>query len=183
MAIFKSKIKGESFVAVAAIIVSACALAVSFYEVGIMREQQKNSVWPHVEMGQQYDIEGFALEASNKGIGPAIVKSMKVKAGQKSVNSLQELLDEVLGEGHGIGWNNYSIHNVNGNVLEPGYNMPMVRFKWTEKTRELQKKISKISMELIYESIYGDCWEVEFGGNPEPCDCPSEVVKSEQFIF
>ncbi|OEK05015.1 hypothetical protein [Roseivirga misakiensis] len=183
MAIFKSKVKAESFVAVAAIIVSVCALAVSFYEVGIMRQQQKNSVWPYVEMGQQYDSEGFAFEASNKGVGPAIVKSLKVRAGQEQVNDLQELLTKMLGEDHGIGWNNYSIHNVNGSVLEPGYNMPMVRFQWNEKTRLLQKRIAKIRIEMIYQSIYGDCWQVVFGGVPKPCDCPVEIDKSEQFSF
>jgi len=183
MKIFNRKIKGESFVAVAAIIVSACALGVSFYEVDIMRDQQKNSVWPHVEMGQQYNNEGFAIEASNKGIGPAIVKSLKVKAGEKTVNTLDELLDEMLGEGHGIGWDNYLVHNINGGVLEAGYNMPMVRFKWSEKTRELQKKLSKVKLELIYQSIYGDCWKVDFEGIPESCDCPTDKIEAEQFNF
>lgn len=183
MPFFKKKIKTEAFAAVTAIIVSACALGVSFYEVRIMRAQQKTSVWPHVEIGQQYDGEGFALEANNKGVGPALVKSLKVSVDGNPVNSLSQLLDTILGKDHGIGWANYSVHNVNGKVLEAGYDMPMVRFKWNEKTRELQDNLERIKIEMIYGSIYDDCWKLTFDSNPEPCECPSQPIASEQFSF
>ncbi len=183
MPIFKKKIKTEAFAAVTAIIVSACALGVSFYEVRIMRAQQKTSVWPHVEIGQQYDGEGFALEANNKGVGPALVKSLKVSVDGKQMNSLDQLLDEILGEGHGVGWANSTVHNVNGKVLEAGYDLPMVRFKWNDKTRELQNNLERIKIEMIYSSIYDDCWKLSFDTEPEPCDCPSARIESEQFSF
>ncbi|OEK00508.1 hypothetical protein BFP97_02835 [Roseivirga sp. 4D4] len=183
MPIFKTKIKTEAFAAVTAIIVSACALGVSFYEVRIMRAQQKSMVWPHVLMGQQYDGDGFALEAYNKGVGPAMVESLKLWVDNKPMNSLNQVLDTILGEGHGIDWNNYSIHNVNGNVLESGYELPMVRFSWNDQTRKLQKRLGRIRIEMIYKSIYDDCWKVTFGTNPEPCDCPAEKIASEQFSF
>ena len=79
-------------------------------------------------MGQQYDGEGFALEATNKGVGPAMIESFKVWVDNEQVNSLNQILDTLLGKGHGVNWNNYSIHNVNQNVLKSGYNEPMVRF-------------------------------------------------------
>lgn len=183
MPIFKKRIKTEAFAAVTAIIVSACALGVSFYEVRIMRAQQKTSVWPHVEIGQQYDGEGFALEANNKGVGPALVKSLKVSVDGKRVNSLSQLLDTILGEGHGIGWSNSTVHNVNGKVLEAGYNMPMVRFKWNKKARELSDNLERIKIEMIYASIYEDCWKLTFDSEPAPCECPSERIESEQFSF
>lgn len=183
MPIFKTKIKTEAFAAITAIIVSACALGVSFYEVRIMRSHQKSTVWPYIQLGQQYSGEGFALEAINKGVGPAMVQSLKVWVDRKPVNSLNQVLDSLVGEGHGIDWNNYSINNVNGNVLESGYHKPMVKFKWNEKTRELQSRLSRIDIEMIYKSIYDDCWKVTFGSNPEPCECPEKRLAKEQFSF
>lgn len=183
MKIFKKKIKTEAFAAITAIIVSACALGVSFYEASIMRTHQKSAVWPYIQLGQQYDSKGFALEAYNKGVGPAMIESLKVWVDNKPVNSLNQVLDTLLGEGHGVNWNNYSIHNVNQNVLESGYNEPMVRFQWNDDTRILQKKIDRIKIEMIYKSIYDDCWMVSFDSTPKPCDCPSERVEKEQFSF
>lgn len=183
MPIFKRKIKGDVFIAVAAFIVSACALAVSFYEVRIMREQQKSAVWPYIQIGEQYDEEGFSLEATNKGVGPAKIISLKAWVDKKPINELSEALDSILGKGHGIGWANTSIHNVNENVLESGYKESMVRFAWNEASRKLQKRLGRIKLEMIYQSIYDDCWVVTFDNNPEPCDCPEERIESEQFSF
>ena len=102
MKIFKKKIKTEAFAAITAIIVSACALGVSFYEASIMRTHQKSAVWPYIQLGQQYDSKGFALEANNKGVGPAMIESLKVWVDNKPVNSLNQVLDTLLGEGHGV---------------------------------------------------------------------------------
>ena len=63
-----SKFKSEKIVAFTAILISLCALVVSFYEVRIMRTQQKAMVWPYIIMGQQYSSEGFSILASNKGL-------------------------------------------------------------------------------------------------------------------
>lgn len=79
----KSTFKADRIVAFAAIVISLCALIVSFYEVRIMRTQQKSSVWPYVQIDQYYNAERFALNAVNKGVGPTMIKSVILKVDGK----------------------------------------------------------------------------------------------------
>lgn len=176
------RFRSEKIVAFTAIIISLCALVVSFYEVRIMRTQQKASVWPFVTMGQQYSSEGFALLASNKGIGPAKVESVRIWAKGKQVTELEEILDEILGENHGITYNDYGLNGINKSVLEPGYEKPLLRFNWTDATREFQQKLYLINIEVVYSSILGDCWKLSLKQKNEPCECP-KPDEEEQFYF
>ena len=176
------KFSSEKIVAFTAIIISLCALVVSFYEVRIMRTQQKASVWPYVTMGQQYSANGFAIETANKGIGPAKIESVKVWVKGKQVTELDEVLTAILGPDHGITYNDFGVGGINKTVLEPGYDNYLVRFNWTDKTRELQKNLYMINIEVVYSSILGDCWRLSLKEANQPCECP-KVDKKEQFFF
>ena len=147
-----------------------------------MRTQQQASVWPFVTMEQQYNSQGFALLASNKGIGPAKVESVRVWAKGKQVNELQEILDEIVGPGHGITYNDYGVNGINKLVLEAGYQKPLLRLNWTDATREFQKRLHQINIEIVYSSILGDCWKLSLKQTNEPCECP-QTDEAEQFHF
>ena len=64
----------ETFVAVAALIVSLSALGVGVYEASLQRSHDRAEVWPHLE------VEAFAgrrrrkVEVENTGLGPAVVE-------------------------------------------------------------------------------------------------------------
>lgn len=172
----------EKIVALTAIVISICALVVSFYEVRIMRTQQKASVWPYVIMEDQYSGKGFAVEASNKGLGPSKIESVRVWVKGKQVNELDDIFVELVGPDHGITYNDFTVNNINKSVLEPGYSKPLFRLNWTDATREIQKNLYLINIEVIYSSILGDCWKLSLRENNKPCDCPKPDEK-EQFYF
>ena len=176
------KFSTEKIVALTAILISLCALVVSFYEVRIMRTQQKASVWPFVVMGQQYSGKGFAVEAANKGLGPSKIESVRVWVRGKQVNELDQIFEELLGPDHGITYNDFGVNGINKSVLEPGYNKPLFRLNWTDATREIQKKLYLINIEVVYSSILGDCWKLSLKESNQPCDCP-KPDEQEQFYF
>ncbi len=76
----KKNFFNQNAISIMAAIVSACALAVSFYQTSIMREQQYASVRPLVMIGNSMgsngeDSTGYSkLIIWNRGIGPALIK-------------------------------------------------------------------------------------------------------------
>ena len=68
----------ETFIAVAALIVSVSAVAVGLYEAQLQRAHDRAEVWPHVEISTYTTPQGASLFVENTGIGPAIIKSIVV---------------------------------------------------------------------------------------------------------
>lgn len=71
--------------ALSALVISLCALVVSYRQTRIMGEQQKLSAWPYVfHMVQSQIDEGdstghFAILLHNKGLGPAVIERLNIK--------------------------------------------------------------------------------------------------------
>jgi len=57
----------ETFVAVAALIVSVSAVAVGIYEAALQRAHDRAEVWPHVELSTYITPKGAALFVENTG--------------------------------------------------------------------------------------------------------------------
>lgn len=104
----KKTFNADRIVAFTAILISVCALVVSFYEVRIMRTQQEASVWPFVLIGQNYNSEGFAITAMNKGIGPAKIESLILRVDGEPLDSLNQLFVKTVGAEHKFN-RNYAI--------------------------------------------------------------------------
>ncbi len=58
----KKGIQAEMVVAVSAVFIGVCALAVSLYETKLMREEQRASVLPIVELGRSYYTTEIAAD-------------------------------------------------------------------------------------------------------------------------
>lgn len=179
----KKSFNADRIVAFTAILISVCALVVSFYEVRIMRTQQQASVWPYIVLGQNYNSEGFTLMAMNKGIGPAKVESLVLKIDGEPLDSLNELFVKTVGPGHKFSYDNYSVHGINQTVLEPGYDKHLLRLPWIPDTYKLIDQLDRVEMEVVYSSILGACWSMTFEKSPEPCECPKKDNKKDQFNF
>ncbi len=179
----KRKFNADRIVAFTAILISVCALVVSFYEVRIMRTQQEASVWPYVLLGQNYNSEGFSITAMNKGIGPAKIESLILRVDGEPLDTLNQLFVETIGPEHKFNYNNYSVHGINQTVLEPGYDKHLIRLPWMPDTYKFVDQLERMEIEVIYSSILGECWKMTFEESPEPCECPAKKDKKDQFNF
>src|ERR1700757_1118293 len=68
----------ETFIAVAALIVSISAVVVGLYEASLQRHHDRAEVWPHVEIQVFTKTTGAEILLENTGIGPAIIQSVAV---------------------------------------------------------------------------------------------------------
>jgi hypothetical protein len=100
----KKSFLNQNAISIMAAIVSACALAVSFYQTSIMREQQYASVRPLVMMGNSMmtndeDSTGYSkILIWNRGIGPALIKyvDMEYKGQHYSEFEFQKIANRML---------------------------------------------------------------------------------------
>lgn len=179
----RRKFNADRIVAFTAILISVCALVVSFYEVRIMRTQQKASVWPYVMLSQNYNSKGFSIKSMNKGIGPAKIESLVLKVDGEPLDSLDQFLNKILGPEHKIDYNSYGVNGINKLVLEAGYDKPLLSLQWSPDTYKLIDELYRVDIDIIYSSILGDCWWMTFEQPPEPCECPDLKKQENQFNF
>lgn len=171
----------EMLVATLAIVVSLAALFVSVLEVNVMRSevqlmraQERAAVWPYVELTISYNSSGFAVEVINKGTGPALIRQVAVfdDAGLHYAGWPQ-IIDSILGQGHGIDWSNYLTSPLARSVLSPQEEMTAFRYPtdaWTEKARTLAKGMEALTWQVCYCSVLEDCWTRQRGQEPQPLE-------------
>ena len=148
----------QSIGTVAALIISIIAMITSIYEANILEAQQKSMVWPYLSVGVHYSDKGYSATVYNNGTGPALVKSMEISIDSKPMESIFEVLDELM-PGHGMGYDVLRQDKVNNYVFRPGEEVEIIGFSWSEKTRELSSLItSKVKIVICYESVLGESW-------------------------
>ena len=82
----------ETFIAVAALVVSVSAVAVGLYEAQLQRAHDRAEVWPHVEISTFVTPKGASLFVENTGLGPAIIKSVVVTVDGKPRRNWDDVL-------------------------------------------------------------------------------------------
>ena len=157
----KSKFRSEWVVAAAAMTVSILSLVVYIYQAKIMQEQQQTSVWPYLEWILVTSTgDGFYIAVINKGVGPAIVKKTRLTLDGKETDSFQLTRDLIGEEKIDSLWTFYS--RVDERVLAPGEEVRLFHIKDRENARLVlpvpADVLRRITYEITFASIYGDCW-------------------------
>lgn len=161
--------------ALTAIVLSLAALGVSVFEVSTIRDEQRIQVWPYVDLVTRFGPEGFQLEARNKGIGPARVRTTRVLLEGRAYEDLDELILNTVGEENAFSYDLYSTTNPARSVMSPDEVVVLFGVPWEPRTRLLaQRWTDRIEVELCYCSVYDDCWLSRLdSAEPEPvpaCD-------------
>lgn len=162
----------ELVVALSAILISTATLFVYIYQAGIMQSQQHTSVWPYVQWMYSNVGNEFYLVVENKGIGPALIKEVKIKADGVEMGSTSELFKKVLNT------RDFSFVNgtVEGIVLSPGEKVEMFHIYDSLYAREFDEKVfqhnatTTFELSICYCSVYNDCWQL-IGGKVIEGEC------------
>ncbi|MBI3131125.1 MAG: hypothetical protein HYZ13_07190 [Acidobacteria bacterium] len=147
----------EYLLAATALFVSLSTLGVYAYQAKVMKEQQHVSVWPYVEWSTG-NLTGFRITVENKGVGPALIRSVAMSVDGKRVTNNRELLTAVLGpEWTMPGLINSSLHD---RVLAAGGEITPITITDVTAGRAFEAELRKHAFQLsiTYCSIYGDCW-------------------------
>jgi hypothetical protein len=166
--------------------VGALALAASIYNVYLQRAQIRAQVWPHLTWSYN-NVEGFSYNLENSGVGPAIVKGIRINVDGKSVKSWNEAftllasrdpaLDALLSR-HELTHSHGTVHV---RVVGVGVEAHAVQFGGLsdEEMAPLKAVPKHIDALVCYCSTLDDCW-VTSGFVAQPvASCPMESLTFE----
>ncbi|UCC73159.1 MAG: hypothetical protein JSV86_00920 [Gemmatimonadota bacterium] len=140
--------------AIAAGIISISALGVSLYEAYLMRLESRAAVLPILESWSSYGSEGFGINVANKGIGPALIRSVQLFRDGTAAGSWADVYGDML-EG---GMPRFSMAMITGNVMMPGEIVAAIQVEPGEAATHLWRNSERVSMKICYCSVYEDCW-------------------------
>jgi hypothetical protein len=180
----RRRLDSNVIIAVSAVTISLCALVVSLYEVSVMRSDQRASVWPYLDVSISYSADGFRIQATNNGIGPALIESVQITVDGEPVYDWDEVIERLVGPSSGIDYSNYLVGQFNGEVLPAEGEMLLfgVPGEWTPIKRQLAEGLSRATWQVCYCSVYGECWTLDSeGASREAAVCrPSEDLEFRQ---
>lgn len=161
----------QTLVGLSAIILSVCALGVSIYQAQIMRETQRATVWPFIEILPSNNNGESSLGIYNKGIGPAMIKTVSLKVDDKPFKNWRQLFDQYAAEDEvAFIWS-----SVSGRVLAPNDVVKAIQLK-TEDAQAFQSAMRGMEFRICYCSVYKECWETDLKRETIETDsCPIDT--------
>jgi hypothetical protein len=158
-----------------AVLISVSALIVSFLELSAIRTDQRTSVWPYLELSRFYGSEGFAYRLTNKGVGPAKVRTLVLTHEGETIEDLDQLILETVGPEEAFSYDLYNAFDPAGTVLSSGEMKTLFGVPWQPRTRRLSEAwFDTVDIQACYCSINDECWTVGLDDDdPEPVQaCP-----------
>ena len=182
----------QNIIAVGVTVISLCALIVSMIQTKdlqeqreLIHEQARASVWPHIEFifEQGHDLKDksinhLVISLSNSGVGPAIITDVKVSYRGTIVKNwaklfdIQEIPDSIDTHITNRGFNGMVVQTGKTvEILNLDINLPLAN--------AFYERIEGISIEIYYESIYGEKWK--FDGTTTKLKNFTGLPEEEQF--
>lgn len=137
--------------AVIAALIGLLALCVSGYTAWLQRQQVRAEVWPYLQTGISPSQRRMNL--SNKGVGPAEVKRVKVFVDGKPRHSWPEVFD-ALGL-HDL--RNTPTSTISGVVISPDETIQQVNLA-DDAFARFYRAYPRIQLALCYCSALDECW-------------------------
>lgn len=147
----------ETFIAVAALVVSISAVVVGIYEASLQRHHDKAEVWPHLEIGVFTNAHGAIISLQSTGIGPAIVQSAIVTVDGRPGHNWSDVLG-TLNKREPVALGNYSVV---GHGLRPGDQVNMVQMPPGDQPMNFWTSIARVGVLVCYASVFDEYWTVE----------------------
>ena len=163
-----TKLNPEMLVGVSAVIIGVCALAVSIYETGLMREQQRAAVIPLLELGRSYFLTGTEAEddqprlwlhAQNVGIGPARVRDFRVTVDGQAKPTWDAAMRALLRRDQAVA---YSQSTINGRTIPPDRTVTMFELNDTDLSEQILAEFDRLDFEACFCSIFEECWTTRY---------------------
>ena len=157
----------QTMIALSAVILSVCGLFISMYEASLIREQQRASVWPNVEIQPSINTDSLKIFVENSGIGPARIMKASVTYRGDVKDNWRDLLDAFEFQRDDV--SDYQ-SLIQGSVLPPDSGQELI-FRVTsaanDPTSDLAIQMGRaildgdINISVCYCSVYDECWTSE----------------------
>lgn len=152
-------IKWDAAAAIVASLVGFLALLVAGYTAYVQRytaeiqtKQVQAQVWPYLIAGN--DDLSQSLTVDNKGVGPAIVRSVRVRFNGKPQRDWNGVMVAL-----GMPPHHFVQTTVNQDVLSPGEHLQMIRFQDKDLWQRFHDAaLNRLAVDICYCSTLGECW-------------------------
>ncbi|WP_412545098.1 hypothetical protein [Maricaulis sp. MIT060901] len=176
--------RNQYILALAALLFSAIAMVIAFFELRSSDKQLEANVWPYVDMNLNLEADTFSLQLENKGMGPALIHEFRVRlAGEEVVNAV----DLVEAAGYALANLSMSTETVPDSVLAVGEELVALQIDAEGIGLNLRELISSMEVEICYCSLNNQCWDnrvsQSFRRSVEQCDFqPIDVEGALQYF-
>jgi hypothetical protein len=157
----------QTMIALSAVILSVCGLFISMYEASLIREQQRASVWPNVEIQPSINTDSLKIFVENSGIGPARIMKASVSYRGDVKDNWRDLLDAFEFQRDDV--SDYQ-SLIQGSVLPPDSGQELI-FRVTSDANDPISDLAiqmgraildgDINISVCYCSVYDECWTSE----------------------
>jgi hypothetical protein len=146
------RIRWDALAAIIAALIGLLALCVSGYTAYIQRQQVRAQVWPYLISGNN-DLTQ-SLTVGNKGVGPAIVRSVQVRVDGKPQTDWNHLVVTL-----GLPPHHFIQQTINHDVLSPGEEMQIIRFPDKDLWERFNAAaLDRMAIDICFCSTLGECW-------------------------
>ena len=164
-------------VAFCALLISTVAAVASVYQTHVIARQFSATVWPYVSFDTTNSPALLELDIRNDGLGPAIVRSVKLTWDGKPQPSLEALVATVnAGAPRGLariralmqaGANLRLTTSTPaaGLVIPANAQHIVIRMEGAPLVQYLRPSIRRLGLSLCYCSLTGSCWTQSFGNS------------------
>lgn len=155
----------QMLVGLSALLLSLCGLFISIYEASLIRQSQRATTWPYVEIGASLNAGRVTIWVENTGVGPARIQAGAVTYKGEVQEDWQQLMHNIAGETA----DSVDIYKslINGRVLPANSDREAI-FAITKNSAPegkmivlLQRAIRSgdLDISVCYSSVYDECWQ------------------------
>ena len=86
----------QTLIGLSAVLLSLCGLFIAVYEASLIRQAQRASVWPYVEVSARIQRDRISLLVQNTGVGPARIRAAAVTYKGETQANWSDLIRSVI---------------------------------------------------------------------------------------
>ncbi len=165
----------DRILSLCAIFIGVATLVVYTIQTSILIEQKHAGVWPEIELsgsnwaGKDFTKNRFKINITNKGIGPALIKKVKIYFRDSVYSDYSDVFRTIYG-------NNFSYvsSSVVGRTLLTGETVNPLELSESVEGRQFANVFynrDSLRAEIFYKSIYGKCYVSRGFETEELKDC------------
>ena len=164
----------DRLLAFSAVFLSLAALVVAIFQTAILREQQRASAWPFLQVASKVDNDVFSYSLYNFGVGPARILEVGFAVGDSAVAGSEAFVRGVVEEMGGVdslggfGW--YWAEIRAGEVIPVAGEVQLMQ---TLNSYPLLRRMDGITasdsfhLSVRYADVYGNEWLLRDGAVTE----------------
>lgn len=165
--------RAEVVFSISALIVSICALVVSWIQVRVESRQMASSVWPRLSWEVSSDVGSggyLRWQLSNKGVGPAVIREQIIRFKGKEYPHFWALVQEGMPD-------SLRLKEAEAKILYGSYypddilavgeshDMLSVRksdglVRWCDARMNFLLKSPDFELRFVYADVFGNTWEL-----------------------